>query len=61
MSTRDICGRCQLPIKSGDDAFVLYVKQEPCRDRIVVHAVCIADEAAEGRLKRESAFAFRVA
>jgi len=66
------CGRCHGPLdgEGREDTFVLYLYPGE-RDRyqagetrqprrISVHARCIADEAAEGRLLRVSPFAYEV-
>lgn len=56
---RTDCGRCGLTVMPND-GMVVYTHPDPSSSaRLVVHAVCIADEVAEGSLTRVSGFAYR--
>jgi hypothetical protein len=53
------CGRCGLTVMPNE-GMVVYIHPDPASTaRILVHAVCIADEVAEGSLTRVSGFAYR--
>lgn len=56
------CYRCHklLDDRGGRPDFALYLNQTPGAERVNVHAVCIADEIADGRIQRVSPFAFEL-